>query len=117
MKIQVNSDNHIDVTAGMIERIEEQLENKLRRFVPHISRIEVHLTDENSSSKSGGDDVRCRLEARLNARDPMIVTDEGTSVMHALNGSVEKLRAALSSVFGKLESRRQSRPPEPPEAD
>jgi ribosomal subunit interface protein len=112
MKIQVNSDNHIDVSAELIQRIEEQLEDKLRRFAPHISRIEVHLTDENSASKSAGDDFRCRLEARLNARDPMIVTDHGASVMHALNGSIGKLQSVLSSVFGKLESRRQSRPPE-----
>jgi ribosomal subunit interface protein len=113
MKVQVNSDKHIDVSAEFIEKIEQQLEDKLRRFASHISRIEVHLTDENSAAKSAGGDIRCRLEARLNAREPMIVTDHGDSAMHAINGSIGKLQSALNSVLGKLDSRRHSRPPEP----
>jgi hypothetical protein len=106
MQIQVNTDNHIEGNADLIQQVHDLLADKLRRFGSRITRIEAHFTDENSSTKSGDDDVRCLLEARLSGLDPLSISDRGPSLLQALSGAIGKLQSALDTVVGKLESRR-----------
>ena len=66
LKIQFNTDNHIDGNDALESRVNAMLEQHLGRFFPRLSRLEVFLSDSNST-KGGPDDKRCALEARLQA--------------------------------------------------
>jgi len=112
MQIQVHTDNHIDGSAGLQQQVRELLEDKLRRFRPRITRLEVFFTDENSTARSADDDKRCRLEARLNGLDPVSVSQRGASLTQALGGATRKLQSLLESTLGKLEGRRSDASPE-----
>ena len=68
MKIQINTDKNIP--GHEAQNVETILEQVLARFSDQITRIEVHLSDENSAAKSGMVDKRCLLEVRLAGRQP-----------------------------------------------
>jgi hypothetical protein len=70
MIIQINSDNIIKAEAGTIETMEALLRDRLDRFVPRLTRLEVHLKDVNGTS-SGAADTICTLEARPNGLTPL----------------------------------------------
>jgi ribosome-associated translation inhibitor RaiA len=101
MKIQFNTDRHIsgseEQRAPMIALITEELS----RFSSQISRVEVHLSDENSN-KGGVNDKRCVLEARLEGFPPIAVTNKADSVEHALDGAIDKLINSLTTKLGRL---------------
>lgn len=103
MQIQVNTDNHIDASAPFIAHVEEVLTDKLKRFENRITRLEVHFTDQNSAVRSGSDDKKCVLEARLNKMNPVAVTAHGASLESSLRGAVDKLRSLLDSTIGKMQ--------------
>ena len=64
MKIQLNTDVHIDGTEALAAQVSATVEQALKRFSERVTRVEVHLSDENGG-KSGQKDQRCMLEARL----------------------------------------------------
>ena len=108
MQIQINSDRNIQADERLAEFVRETLKNKLERFSDHITRIEVHLSDENSHIKQDGNDKRCLLEARLQGMEPMAVTEHAAEVGQAVTGAADKMQRKLSSVIGKLRDK-QSR--------
>ena len=83
MKIQLNTDNHIDGTDALESRVNAMLEQALGRFSSRLTRIEVFLSDHNSA-KGGPNDKRCALEARLENDEPLGVShdDENRSSAH-----------------------------------
>lgn len=80
------------------------LESSLSRFEDHISRLEVHLSDENSA-KTGPDDKRCLIEARMEGRQPIAVTANADSYIEAVASASDKLNTALDSMMGKMRNR------------
>jgi ribosome-associated translation inhibitor RaiA len=102
MQIQINTDNHIDATANMIGNLQGLVTDKLQRFSSRLTRVELHLTDENSSSKGGDDDIRCVMEARINGMQPVSVTERSANVEQAVRGALDKMRARLDTTLGKL---------------
>ena len=101
MQIQFNTDNHITGTEELRAPLEATINHSLSRFAQRITRLEVHLNDENSH-KGGDDDIRCMLEARLEGLQPVAVTNNGATEEHALKGAIDKLKASLDTVIGKL---------------
>ncbi len=102
MHIQVNTDKNISGAEALAQSVEETLKHVLARFSDHITRLEVHLSDENSTSKSGVVDKRCLLEARLAGREPTSVSDLALTVDQAVNGAAHKMVSLLDSELGKL---------------
>ena len=51
MQIHVNTDSHIKCSAKLTHDIETVVDQALRRCGDRITRVEVHLSDENSSDK------------------------------------------------------------------
>lgn len=105
MKIQVQTDNTVDVTDALVQRIEDELAAGLSRFSDQITRVEVHIGDENGG-KSGGADKRCMLEARPAGQPPVTVTHHAASVDEACRGAVHKLKALLDSKYGRSDHRK-----------
>ena len=111
MQVLVNSNHSISVTADLEERVKATVETELERFDDHLTRVEVHLNDENSS-KSGPHDKRCQIEARPKGLQPISVTHKAESLELAIDGAVDKLNNALAHQFGKLRSKRSGAQPQ-----
>ena len=101
MKVQLNTDVHIDGTEALAAQVIATVEQALERFSEHITRVEVHLSDENGA-KNGQDDQRCMLEARLEGRLPVAVTEHAATLEQAVHGAVQKLVRLLDRTFGRL---------------
>lgn len=118
MKIQLNTDAHILGTEALSARVSASVEQALDRFVDHITRVEVHLSDENGG-KTGPHDQRCTLEARVQGRQPVAVTDHAATLDQAVQGAAQKLARLLDHTLGRLNehrgepSKRESPPPMP----
>ncbi len=106
MKIQVNTDSSVEGDQRLEEIVTGEIEDKLSRFREHVTRIEVHIRDENSSKKGGAIDKRCLIEARLRGKEPTAVDHRAPSVEAALNGATKKLRRALDTIVGKKSKHR-----------
>ena len=105
VQIQVNTDNHTDADVNLIDEVRGMLEEKLRRFESRVTRLEVHLSDQNSAAKGGDDDMQCKIEARLNGMQPITVRERAATIPQAVRGSIAKLRSALDTSLGKLNER------------
>jgi len=103
MQVHVNS-NHIEGSARLQEWVGASVADRLERFEEFLSRVEVHIGDENGS-KSGADDKRCQIEARPKGHQPLSVTHKAESLEQAIEGAAEKMRHALEHLVGKLESK------------
>ncbi len=103
MQIQVNTDNQTEGSAELTLKVESTLESELPRFSDRITRVEVQLSDENGSQKSGDSDKRCVLEARLTGMQPIKVSADGSSVEQALDGAANKLEKTLKRTLGRLD--------------
>lgn len=107
MHIQINTDGNIDGTEALAAHVEGVVEDALGRFVDRISRIGVHLSDR-SGDKSGGDDKRCMLEARLEGRQPTAVTHEAATLDDAVDGAARKSSSSVETALERQEDFRRA---------
>jgi len=105
MLIQVNTDRNIDGDTALTQQVEDVVRSALDRFKERITRVEIHLTDENSDKKVGAGAMRCLLEARLAGLQPIPVSHQAATLEQALDGAVEKLKRSLDSTLGQLGNR------------
>ena len=113
MQIQINTDHNIEGHQALTDHISSVIENALSRFSDHITRVEVHLSDENSDKKSGIDDMRCMMEARLEGRQPIAVTYQATTLDQAVDGAADKLVHLIEKTLGR-EHDQESHRTDPP---
>lgn len=100
MLIQVHSNHSIEISQGLEDRVRASLASTLTRFDNHLTRLQVHLNDENAG-KSGPQDKRCQIEARLKHHEPLSVTHKADSLDLAIEGATTKLGNALERLIGK----------------
>ena len=103
MKIQVNTDAHIEGREALTTQVGVTVEHALQRFQGHVTRVEVHLSDQNGG-KSGQQDKRCVMEARLEGPQPIAATDEALTMELAVRGAAEKLARLIDSQLGRAAS-------------
>ena len=109
MQVIINSDNQVDLQDDFRQHWQTEITSSLQRFSDWITRIEVHLTDENSNSKGGIDDIRCLIEARPADRQPVSIEVRGESAESALADGVQTLGRRLGTMIEK--KRTQQRKP------
>ncbi len=105
MQIQINTDSNIEGDAELVQQIKAVVSNSLDRFSEQVTRVEVHLSDQNSDKKFGNEDIRCLLEARLAGLQPISVSDSAATLEQAVDGAVEKLTRFLDSTLGRMGKR------------
>ena len=118
MQIQINTDHNIEGHEALSAHVRAVVENALGRFSDYVTRVEVHLTDE-VGHKSGQDDKRCVMEARLQGRQPQAVTQHAGSMHQAVDGAAAKLTKMLESTIGRMrdqKSRAAAPVPQEPQA-
>lgn len=105
MIIQVNTDRSIEGNRELAQQIKTVVGSSLEHFGGQVTRVEVHLSDENSDKKFGTEDKRCLLEARLAGLQPLTVSHRAATLEQAVDGAVEKLKRSLNSTLGRLGER------------
>ena len=108
MQIQINTDHTIAGHESLNAHVRSVVENELSRFSAHITRVEVHVSDENGA-KTVGDDKRCVMEARLEGRPPIAVTHHAANVHLAIEGAAEKLAHLVGHTVGRSHHERNHR--------
>ncbi len=100
MQIQINTDHHIEGHEALAAHVRGVVEDALKRFDEHVTRVEVHLSDENAN-KSGKHDKRCVIEARLRGRPPVAVTQHAENLHQAVDGASDKVVRLIESTLGR----------------
>jgi len=106
MQVLVRTDHNLN-SGDLQNYVESAVTAAVDRFAQQVTRVEAHLGDNNSRSKSGADDMRCMLEARVSGAKPVAVTHQAENVRLAVDGAADKLLKALESTLGKLDDRRR----------
>ena len=101
MQVLTNTDHNVHGDARLAEIVEGVVTAALSRFARQITRVEVHLSDENEG-KGGSDDKRCVMEARVEGRPPIAVTHKAATLEEAMDGAAGKLARSLDSTLGRL---------------
>jgi hypothetical protein len=101
MKIQINAVHNIHGRERLIRHAEVVVESTIGHLSEHVSRVEVHLSDENGD-KGGGHDKRCVMEARIEGHQPIAVTHEAETIEQATIGAAAKLKNILDHTIGRL---------------
>ncbi|ANY21256.1 hypothetical protein A6F68_02766 [Tsuneonella dongtanensis] len=102
MQVQFNSDSSVMGTENVATRIEEAVRAKLARFEDRLTRLEIHVRDENGP-KHGGDDKSCTIEARPAGGRAIGVTEHAATVDDAARLAAATLAQRLDRHFGKSE--------------
>lgn len=105
MDIQINTANNVEGREALTRSLEETVRTKLSRFSERLTRVEVHVGDENGE-RGAGDDKRCVIEVRPAGREPISVTDQAGSIDQAASGALNKVATALDRTFGRITSRK-----------
>jgi hypothetical protein len=105
MQFQFNSDNQVNGSRDVAERVEQVVRKSVVRFEARLTRIEVHVSDVNGR-KQGPADKRCMLEARPNGLEPVAVSHEADSIDQAVSGAAGRLTGVLERVLGRLTDRK-----------
>jgi len=103
MHIQVNHGNHVRLGADVEQRFADIIRETLNRFGDRITRVEMHLSDENAH-KHGDSDKRCMIEVRMANLQPVAVNHLADSWQLAFDGALEKLEHALNHTIGKRQN-------------
>ncbi len=120
MQVQINTGHNIEGHEALSAHVSGIVEHALDRISEHITRVEVHITDENGD-KSGPNDKRCVMEGRLEGRQPVAVTYQAATLDQAVEGAAHKLARLIESTLGRLHDQASHRtdppPPEPKDAN
>ncbi len=106
MQIQINTDHNIAGHEAMAAEVTRVVDHVLERFKERITRVEVHLDDENGP-KGGLNDKRCMLEARLEGRQPIAVTHHAGTITQAVHGAADEPRPGNREHAGPRRTRQR----------
>lgn len=108
MQVQVNSKNTLHTGESFERWASAELHDSLSRFKGDITRVEVHISDENSD-KAGLEQKRCVMEARLAHHEPLAVNHSAPSQDLAFRGAGDKLKRLLDHTLGKQRDHHRDR--------
>jgi ribosomal subunit interface protein len=110
MQININTDKTIERHQGLDDHVESVVKAAVARFGEHITRVEVHLSDENSQKSVDGGN-RCLLEARVTGYQPIAVSEHAETLHQAITGAADKLKRAVDSALGRLHDKQLKKTP------
>jgi ribosome-associated translation inhibitor RaiA len=105
MIIQVHTDPNIESSPALTTEVEALVAAAVGRFGDRVSRVQVHLGDENSRHKGGSHDKRCMMEVRMDGRPPIAVVQQAATLDQAMTGAADKLERSIDSMLGRLNDR------------
>ena len=104
-RCSVSTDNTIHGDERVGEVVRNAVTNDLGHMSDWLSRIEVHLKDQNADKK-GPEHIRCTMEARPRGLAPLAASADAADIPAALKGAAVKLRGRLQSLHAKRDPHR-----------
>jgi ribosome-associated translation inhibitor RaiA len=101
MLVQIHTDKNIEGGSRFSEFFTNEIKNELARFDEIVTRIEVHVSDENGN-KSAPNDKKCVIEARVEKKQPIAVTATADSPEKAFYEALEKMQRVLDTTLEKI---------------
>ncbi len=98
MMIQINTDRTIEWHQRHNEHFKTLVSEELDRYGDHITRVEIHLSDENGP-KEGINNIRCLMEVRLEGRQPIATSDQADNIELSVAGAIVKMQASLKTIL------------------
>lgn len=86
---------HVERSDALEMHIRDRLAVALAPFADRITRIDVHLEDQNGRHRNTEGHRRCLIEARPAGYDPIAVREDGDDWYGAVSTASGKLRRAL----------------------
>lgn len=99
MLIQINYGT-VDKTDAIERYTEYKVNTELERFADQVTRVEIHLHDENGG-KAGSHDKRCVMEARPAGMQPVVAEHSCDDLDKAIGEAAGKLGRVLKRSFEK----------------
>jgi len=100
MQIQIFAQG-VDLPEALRGYVERQVTDVLDHYAERLTRVEVHLKDQNSSRKNGID-KHCLIEARPRGMDPVVAEHDASEFRDAVHQATLKLERALQHRIEKL---------------
>ena len=107
MHISIHTDNHIQGREDVAQTVQGLVEEAVSHFSEWLTRIDVHLSDENGSK--GGNDKRCLIDAHPKGSSNIAAHHTAATVRDAIEGAIDKLTLQLEKIHDKRIDR-QHRP-------
>jgi hypothetical protein len=104
MLIEVRTDGNIKGSEQSYVQVKAEVHAALDRYGDRIRRVDVHLSDA-IGNKPGHDDKCCMIEARRDGREPIVVTNQESTIDQAIQGAIHNLKKSIESAFGKETTR------------
>ena len=102
MQIQINTDHHLQGSEAREQWASGLIDAAMGHFAENVTRVEAHLSDENAG-KGGVALMRCTMEARVNGRPPVAVSNDAAGLDSAVNGAAQKLVRATEHAVGRAD--------------
>lgn len=110
MQINVNTDRTIQNHQGLDEHVESVVRSSIDRFGDHITRVDVHLSNENREKGADGGNY-CMMEARVSGYQPIVVHEHSDDLRQSIKNAGGKLARALDSAIGRLQDKNKHTSP------
>jgi ribosome-associated translation inhibitor RaiA len=104
MQINVNTDRTIASHQGLDEHVESVVRSSIDRFSEQITRVDVHLSNENREKGADGGNY-CMMEARVSGYQPVVVHEHSAELHQSIKNAGSKLARALDSAIGRLQDK------------
>ena len=104
MLIQVNFGD-IQHSETLDAFVRDKVTGHLGHLTKKLTRVEVHLRDDNSPMKSSQNDKRCTIEARPAGRKPLAVEHTGEDLYQVINEAAAKLARAVTKIVERAKSK------------
>lgn len=104
MLLQINFGD-VEYSAATESWAEERVRKQLGYLSDRLTRVEVHLRDDNSAAKSSHDDKRCVMEARIAGRRPLAVDHSGEDLHKVIDETAGKLARAVKNDIERSQAR------------
>ncbi len=105
MKIQVNTSSSVEGSDALTLVIEATVHSALDRYGDRLTRVEAHLSEDDSAPGESREGLQCMLEVRPTGMDPVVVTAVADTLEQACHDAGRKMQSVLDSTFGRIDSR------------
>jgi len=107
MQVLLHTDPNTDGSHPMAEHLQAVVIAALGRFGERVTRVEAHLSDQNSQAKTGAGTIQCTLDARLMGLDAVVVTTHADTAHQAIESAVRTLKRAVGAAIAKHDPRQR----------
>ena len=90
------------------EFVREHLQVSFEKFADKISRIEVHLLDENGQ-KGGGDDKICTIDVKLSGMGLLHVRAKNDDIYSSILKAIQRADASIAKTLDRKSSKTRIR--------